>query len=341
MREEKEMREILTLDFSDAGPGKKIHLMTGSISAMEEETDLLVCSAYKGDYTPVGGTLIGGLMWERKISVRSLALDPELDLRSMGCWLSRETGTCFKRIACVELLSPEDLFAGEDRTQKILTSTFSTLRFLCEQADLRGIPLRTMTMPILGTGNQGIDMTYVAPALYAQLQRALRDIEQLKDIYIAERSEEKAFRFRDLLVSITADRGRLEPDVFISYSSRQEAMAHEISASLAGAGIPCWIAPESIPPGSSYLEEIAAGLGVTRMTLLVLTPDAEASRWVRKEVGSSIGAGHILLPYQKDPYVIGKDFRFLLDGEQILEAWKWKGDPMTDLTGYVRRKLEA
>ena len=335
------MREILTLNYSKEAADKKIHLVVGDICDFADPVDLLVCSAFKKGYRPTLGTVIGALSRQKGISVEALAEKPELDMRDMGCWVSRETGTCFSRIACVELLSLKDKGNPSAATDKLLKSTFLTLRYLCEQADIREIPLRNMVMPVLGTGNQRIDINYIAPALLSQANQILQVVEQLKDIYIVERDPEKAIYFSKLLSSIHKQDEKKTPDVFISYSSKQEDKAHEIYRMLMAAGVSCWIAPEDISPGSSYIEEISEGLGTTRLTILVLTEDAENSRWVQKEVGATIGAGHILIPYQEKPYEIGTKFRFLLDGEQIFEAWKQKGDPLNVLREHVIHKLTA
>ena len=60
---------------------------------------------------------------------------------------------------------------------------------------------------------------------------------------------------------------------------------------------------------------------------------------MKKEMGASVGAGHIIIPFQKEPYKIGKDFMFLLEGEQIFEAWKEPGDALSALAECVYQKL--
>ena len=47
----------------------------------------------------------------------------------------------------------------------------------------------------------------------------------------------------------------------------------------------------------------------------------------------------MLIPFQKDPYVISCSFDFMLQGEQILEAWKQSGDVMEILADAVINKL--
>ena len=78
------------------------------------------------------------------------------------------------------------------------------------------------------------------------------------------------------------------------------------------------MAPDSIPAGASYLEEIPVAISQTKVFLLLLTPEVEQSKWVQKEIGTAIGANKIVIPYQPKAYTISESFRFLLDGEQII-----------------------
>ena len=80
------------------------------------------------------------------------------------------------------------------------------------------------------------------------------------------------------------------------------------------------MAPYSIPAGSSYQAEIPAALSNTQNVLLVLSEEAETSRWVQKEVGCAIGARHKLIPIRSYMYESSPQFSFLLDGEQIYDV---------------------
>ena len=333
-------REILTMSFKKNGILKKIHLISGNICDIEEPVDVVVCSAWKGGYKPSSRTLIGALYNEKGIDVRALSEHPELDLRSTGCWLSEKTGSNFSRIACVELLTWKERL-DDEKTDKVIWSAFSTLKFLCEQAAYRGILIRNIVMPILGTGKQKIDINYIAPVLFSQMKNALESVEELTDIFIYDRDPDKIKKFSEILSRIYNKSGTQAPDVFISYSSKQTDLAHRIFKILTSRGVSCWIAPESISPGSDYVNDIAIGLGITKLTVLVLTQDAEKSRWVQKEIKATISSKHILIPFQKEPYDISYTFNFMLQGEQILEAWKQSGDVMEILADAVMNKLKG
>lgn len=303
---------------AETGAAKTLEVVHGDLCDMQAQCDVVVCSAFRNDYYPTERSLIGALASKRKIDVAALSSDPELDFRSVGCWLSQETGTGYRRVACVELLSLRDFWKNSDQAiDTIIRRSFSTLRFILEQADIAGIPIGTVAMPVLGTGDEQIEMSFILAPLITQCCQMLRMNPGVKRIVIYERSAEKAEALVDAIQASLSDREE-SARVFISYSSKQEAIAREIRDCIEQRHIPCWMAPDSIPAGSSYQTMIPIALQEVDVVLLILTPDAEKSRWVQKEIGSAIGADKKLLPYQICEYTLGSEFRFLLDGEQIM-----------------------
>lgn len=84
-------------------------------------------------------------------------------------------------------------------------------------------------------------------------------------------------------------------DVFISYCSAQREYADCLRKMLTERGVKCWMAPYSIPTGSSYQTEIPSALSNTPNVLLVLSKEAETSRWVQKEWCKKNGAKRVIL----------------------------------------------
>ncbi len=76
--------------------------------------------------------------------------------------------------------------------------------------------------------------------------------------------------------------------VFISHAIQDTALAHRLARDLHQVGVPVWIAPESIRPGESWVDAIERGLGESSHALVVLTPAALESRWVKKETAVAI-----------------------------------------------------
>ncbi len=325
--------------FSDSV--KRIEFRLGDITETDEQFDLIVVSAFRNNYYPVPGSVIGALHEKKNISVESLAEHPEIDLRKMGCWLSEEIkGADFKRLACVELLPLSRSLSDEEIDERILKSAFVTFRYILEQCAFMNISIERVVLPILGSGYQKIQNSFIAAPLFTQCMAALRDIPGLKEIVFYEKDEQKLNSFlrhiRSIIDGDKADR----PRVFISYSSRQQTQAHDMCAAIRKAGYSCWIAPESIPPGSDYLQAIPAALGTTELLVVLLTQDAMQSPWVNKEISTAVGSKHVVIPYQTEEFELDERARFLMNGIQIYPAWKVDDREYRSLTERVRENLE-
>lgn len=300
---------------------KSIRIQIGDICRSDEEFDILVCSAFKNDYIPTPRSLIGALLFQKQISVQQLAVNPSINLKNYGCWLSNEIEDNFHRIACVELIDYNSAEEILDET-KMLRSAFSTFRFLLEQASIHGIPLRSVALPILGTGEQCIEDCFIVPPLVEQCLTALHTISELNTITFFARREQNVVTIINYLNNILFTKKKCAPEVFISYSSKQADIAQNVYNYLTDNSISCWMAPNSIPTGSSYQEEIPIAINQITSLVLLLTQDAEKSRWVQKEVGTAIGADKKIFPYQLTEFKLGVSFQFLLEGEQIYPAWE-------------------
>lgn len=79
-----------------------------------------------------------------------------------------------------------------------------------------------------------------------------------------------------------------QPKIFISHTTqdpRDYARAHELAAHLRELGAGVWIAPESIPAGAEWEEQIVRGvLEQCRYFLVLLTSSSHSSEWVLREV---------------------------------------------------------
>lgn len=78
------------------------------------------------------------------------------------------------------------------------------------------------------------------------------------------------------------------PQVFISHCTQDADFAQRIAARLGEAGIEVWIAPNSIRPGETFVDAIERGLDSTTHFVLVMSPDAFESNWVKLEMNTAI-----------------------------------------------------
>lgn len=312
----------------------QIRIFAEDLTTSVDTCDVVVCSAFKNDYTPVPGTLIGSLWSNLGISVQGLSRQREIDMLSQSCWLSEEIPGKIRRIACLELLDWNILVKmirhgiEDSGAITLLKSSFLTLRHLLETADERCIPIRSVALPVLGSGNQGIEIEYIAVPLFHQCKKMFQTIDSLTNIDFYERNRSRAQKLNEILFSLI---DRKDQDVFISYSSKQTDRAHVLGNFLTAEGLSIWIAPEGIPPGSDYTAEIPAAISNAKAVVLVFTPEAMRSPWVRREVSTAIGAGKAIIPAQYKPFDLSREFAFLLDGVQILPVWPYAEDQQEHL----------
>jgi sulfatase modifying factor 1 len=85
-----------------------------------------------------------------------------------------------------------------------------------------------------------------------------------------------------------ASQTTLPRQVFISHATQDADFAHRLADGLKQLGVPVWIAPDSIRPGESWVDAIERGLEESSHMLVVLTPAAVESSWVKKETNVAI-----------------------------------------------------
>lgn len=180
--------------------GKKLELHLGDITNLGLPVDLLTVSAFRGSYVPTPGTVMESL-YKRGIFVEDLSIDPELDFReNMGIWLSGPTGIQgIARLVCLEVIGRVFSF------QEALHNLFSFLTIM----ETRGKQAASISIPLLGTGNQGFDKAEVIPALLDETLRFLQIARTIRDVHFVVFSESDARQFSSEL-DAQLSRGQLQ-----------------------------------------------------------------------------------------------------------------------------------
>jgi formylglycine-generating enzyme required for sulfatase activity len=121
------------------------------------------------------------------------------------------------------------------------------------------------------------------------------------------------------------------PQVFISYSRKDLAFVRDLAADLQAAGLEVWWDLSGIKGGDEWERKITEAIKRSEYMIVVLTPEAVDSRWVRKEYLRAEQTGLKIIPLQyktcETPLALqdlqpidgldGKNPNYLLD---ILEA---------------------
>ena len=73
-------------------------------------------------------------------------------------------------------------------------------------------------------------------------------------------------------------------EVFLSHSSRDRAFADKLAETLRRHGVPVWYSETNIVGAQQWHDEIGKALSRCNWFLLVLSPAATKSRWVKREL---------------------------------------------------------
>lgn len=110
--------------------------------------------------------------------------------------------------------------------------------------------------------------------------------------------------------------------VFLSYKAEERSTLDQIIKEVLEVnGIPYWVAPESIPAGSSYAQVIEQSIQNCSVFVLVLSAGAMHSKWVEKELDRAIVHNRIIIPFQIEPCELTEAFRFYLSNVQRVKAF--------------------
>lgn len=123
----------------------------------------------------------------------------------------------------------------------------------------------------------------------------------------------------------------MKNDVFISYSSKQKVIAEGIRHYLEEHLIKCWMAPDSIPPSSSYPEVINRAISDSQICLLIYSDTASMSPWIKKEVNQAINVGKPVLPFRIEVTAKSDFFDFILSDIHWIDAYPHYAEKLPSL----------
>lgn len=117
-----------------------------------------------------------------------------------------------------------------------------------------------------------------------------------------------------------ADRSTRLHDVFLSYSERDRKLAQTLCALLEQDGIRCWIAYRDIPPGENWPERIVQAIKGSRVLVLILSTESNASNQVFREVTNALEAGVVVIPFRINEVEPSERLKFYLSDINWLDA---------------------
>lgn len=130
-------------------------------------------------------------------------------------------------------------------------------------------------------------------------------------------------------------------DVFISYKAEDFKSAAWVKEILETNGISCWMAPGSIPGGSSYAREIPGAIGNCKVLVLILSEKVQRSQWVPRELDQAINENKVIIPFMIEKCELTAEFNFYLSNVQRYEAYANKTKTVEQMLARIRAVLGA
>lgn len=172
------MSFINSIDIDTKSGYRSFELHQGDITQLGFPVGGIVVSAYSGDYTPELGTILGAFQ-EKGISVNRLFKKNIFNYRSpFGVWVAENKSSSidFDYLFCLEINGTE--FTIEEAIRNLFT--------VLTIAELKGLQIKTLAIPLLGTGNQGFTPTEIVEDLIQLSLDFLKHSRNLeKIIYVA------------------------------------------------------------------------------------------------------------------------------------------------------------
>ncbi|WP_422062013.1 toll/interleukin-1 receptor domain-containing protein [Sphingopyxis sp.] len=112
----------------------------------------------------------------------------------------------------------------------------------------------------------------------------------------------------------------MQPQVFISYSSKDRTVANMVCALLEERGHRCWIAPRDIVPGTSWGEAIIDGLKSSNIFVLVFSQHANTSPQILREVERAVHLGLPIIPFRIEDVVPERSLEYFMSVPHWLDA---------------------
>jgi TIR domain len=109
-------------------------------------------------------------------------------------------------------------------------------------------------------------------------------------------------------------------DIFISYSSKDKAVADAVCAILEARGVRCWIAPRDVLPGKEWGDALIDAINESRAMVLVFSANANRSGQIKREVNHAVEKGVAIVPLRIEDVTPSDAMEYYLDVTHWLDA---------------------
>lgn len=130
-------------------------------------------------------------------------------------------------------------------------------------------------------------------------------------------------------------------DVFISYAHRDATKAATVCSALEQDGVPCWMAPRDVPPGTPYAQALVDAITASKVLVLLFSPAANRSEAVLNELELAFNRGKPILPIRLEAIEPTGSAEYYLRRRQWFDANTGLASRVTDIAAAVRDAIAA
>lgn len=112
----------------------------------------------------------------------------------------------------------------------------------------------------------------------------------------------------------------MKGQIFISYSTKDVAVAEQIVQYLESNEMTCWIAPRNIVSGRDYTDMINEAITDCRAVVVVVSKKSVQSQWVKKELTTATSMNKLVIPFKISQVELPGGWQFILNNVQWIDA---------------------
>ncbi len=126
--------------------------------------------------------------------------------------------------------------------------------------------------------------------------------------------------------------------IFISYSSKDEKIAKNVTVELEKNGNRCFFAPRDVTPGRGYAGEIIKAIEKCSSFVLIMTQSAVDSHQVLREINAAVSRNKTIIPLKFEDVALNDDLKYYLGVSQWVD---FRGKDFKGKIGGIESIIES
>ena len=113
----------------------------------------------------------------------------------------------------------------------------------------------------------------------------------------------------------------MDPEIFITYSSKDQKVAGIICTALENRGLTCWISSRDVKPGQNFQEQIVRAIRAAKIMVLVFTANANNSNEIKKELALASQNNLVVIPVRIEDVTPNEAFAYEFATRQWIDLF--------------------